>query len=62
MGDVIEILQNMTNVCVHSSPVVYEEVQNTCMTMRRVNPDCMGDCDIGNVPCIIEVNFLLPYL
>lgn len=44
MGDVIEILQNMTNVCVHPSPAVYEEVQNTWM------PVCVG----GSNPIVWE--------
>lgn len=57
-GDVIEILQNMTNVCVHPSPAVYEEVQNTWMPVRRVKPYCMGDCDAGHVS-LKQISFCL---
>lgn len=57
-GDVIEILQNMTNVRVHPSPAVYEEVQNTWMPVRRVKPYCMGDCDAGHVS-LKQISFCL---
>lgn len=48
----------MTNACIHLSSAVYEEVQNTWITMRRVKSNCIGDCDKGHVS-LKQISFCL---